>query len=93
MCQAVGGALAVLDGEDDILAATEVVFGCVGSGGRAWIGGVFHDGKHKQLEDLDDDCMDPDLRKCQVLRAIDKDFGLIEDESCRSRYPILCRFW
>lgn len=44
-------------------------------------------------DDDDFDVDDPQHRPCQVVRAIDSKFGVVEEEPCNSKYPILCRYW
>lgn len=93
MCQAVGGALAVLEGEEDLQAAYEVVYSCVGGGGRAWIGQVFDNDSIRKHHHKDEE-FNHKVDKCNVIRAIDKDFGFVEQaESCKAKFPILCRYW
>lgn len=91
VCKAVGGALAVLDGPDDEQAAYELVYSCVGGGGRAWIGDVL--GRHADGSVVDWEEVEEASRPCNVVHAIGSDFGVIEQEPCRSKYPILCRYW
>lgn len=84
----------MLSGDEDLQAAFEVVYGCVGSGGRAWIGQQLDpQNPHKNYLGVDDDDWEFEADKCHVVRAIDKAFGVVEDESCQAKYPILCRYW